>query len=141
MPCDRNGSAAASASSTVSPGMKRRTARRAKGRRGRCSLSHRLRAIQSRMWRTLALSCIVVGVANLPRPAVGQAAADRAAFQTCGEGRDAALPSLVARAGSSYGDGTSGGQFGRAPPLESAQLIRPLGAAFTTGLIGVLAAM
>src|SRR5690242_5062210 len=31
--------------------MNRRTARRANGRRGRCSLSHRLRAIQSRTWR------------------------------------------------------------------------------------------
>ena len=33
-----------------------------------------------------------------------------------------------------YGDGTSAGQFGTVAPLLSVQLMRPLGAARTTGL-------
>jgi hypothetical protein len=37
-----------------------------------------------------------------------------------------------------YGDGVRVGQFGASAPFESAQLIRPSGNAFTTGLSGEL---
>jgi len=40
-----------------------------------------------------------------------------------------------------YGEGTRTGQFGARTPLLSVQLIRPFGAAFTTGVSGEFAVM
>jgi hypothetical protein len=53
-----------------------------------------------------------------------------------GEPPTAAGPQPLER----YGDGVSVGQFGAVAPFESAQLIRPFGNAFTTGLSGECAA-
>ncbi len=41
--------------------------------------------------------------------------------------------------GAGYGETTSAGQFGAAAPLESAQLIRPIGGPRTNGVSGLLA--
>jgi len=71
-------------------------------------------------------------------PQAPTGADDKRQHLNMNDGAAFAAPSDLLSHGA-YGEGTRTGQLGAATPLESAQLIRPFGAAFTTGVSGELA--